>query len=311
LSLYLFGLIFTSSPSAVRQRDNLAGEVAPGSSRRPAALALSLGNLLYLASVALIASATVTVFFGTGYLLLVSPTAGTRAGSGAQNPRPEVQSPVRRLWPSEADRETAAARRGRAAVGASLPGSGDATPVSAIPLPPQITAETPEPQEHKAGQSYAGSPTVAVPPSIAENSALFDRETQTEAKAAKASHGVAGLAAAADQAPGAFAASALNPPGTPFSAAEIAGLLEHGDTLLRTGDVASARLFYERAAAAGDGRAALRLGATFDPAFLDRAGLRNVQGSAAEARSWYGRALDLETAEAKRQPNRLESKQER
>jgi TPR repeat protein len=77
--------------------------------------------------------------------------------------------------------------------------------------------------------------------------------------------------------------------------------LEHGDAMLRNADLTSARLFYERAAAGGDGRAALRLGATFDPAFLDRAGLRNVKGDAAEARLWYGRALDLGMAEAKRQ----------
>jgi len=53
------------------------------------------------------------------------------------------------------------------------------------------------------------------------------------------------------------------------------------------------------------------LGATFDPAFLGLAGLRNVQGDAAEARSWYSRALDLGAAEAKRQLNSLETKQGR
>jgi hypothetical protein len=41
---------------------------------------------------------------------------------------------------------------------------------------------------------------------------------------------------------------------------EIAELLARGDALLRTGDIASARLFYDRAASAGQGQAALRLG---------------------------------------------------
>ena len=50
-----------------------------------------------------------------------------------------------------------------------------------------------------------------------------------------------------------------------LSAAEIAGLLARGDWLFATGDVASARLLYERAADAGEARAAVRLGETFDP----------------------------------------------
>ena len=70
----------------------------------------------------------------------------------------------------------------------------------------------------------------------------------------------------------------------------------------------SARLFYERAARAGDGRAALRLGATFDPAFLSRLGIAKGQADPAAARLWYGRALDLGVSDAKRQLNNLEAK---
>jgi TPR repeat protein len=58
-------------------------------------------------------------------------------------------------------------------------------------------------------------------------------------------------------------------------------------------DVTSARLFYERAAQAGDGQGALRMGMTFDPGFLDRSGIRGVQGAPARAISWYNRALAL------------------
>jgi TPR repeat protein len=63
------------------------------------------------------------------------------------------------------------------------------------------------------------------------------------------------------------------------------------------GDVSSARLFYERAADAGDGHATLRLGNTFDPAFLDFAQLR-VSGDSAMAASWYARARELGAPEA-------------
>jgi hypothetical protein len=78
-----------------------------------------------------------------------------------------------------------------------------------------------------------------------------------------------------------------------FKNAEAESLLVRGDTFLATGDLASARLFYESAAAAGSGVAALRLGGTFDPAFLARVRIGRVQGDLASASYWYRRARDL------------------
>ena len=85
---------------------------------------------------------------------------------------------------------------------------------------------------------------------------------------------------------------ALSPPTE--SPAEIAALVARGDSFLSAADIASARLFYERAADAGDGPAAFRLGATFDPAFLDRAGMRgSIRADPEQAASWYRRAREL------------------
>jgi hypothetical protein len=80
--------------------------------------------------------------------------------------------------------------------------------------------------------------------------------------------------------------------------AETAALLSRGDALFGVGDVASARLFYERAADAGNGEAALRLGETYDPNFLERAKLRAVQGDLKAAVHWYRRARELGVVEA-------------
>jgi hypothetical protein len=103
-------------------------------------------------------------------------------------------------------------------------------------------------------------------------------------------------------------ASPAPAPGKPhLSAKEIAALSARGDNLLGNGDIISARLFYERAADAGDGRAALRLGATFDPGFLARAGLPGVHGDVAQARKWYRRALALGAADAERWIKALDS----
>jgi len=79
-----------------------------------------------------------------------------------------------------------------------------------------------------------------------------------------------------------------------------------GDVLVSSRDIASARLYYERAAGLGDGRGALRMGETFDPVFLERAGIRGTRGDAQEALSWYRRARDLGDAEADRLLKNLE-----
>jgi TPR repeat protein len=79
---------------------------------------------------------------------------------------------------------------------------------------------------------------------------------------------------------------------------EISSLLTRGDSLLGVRDVTSARLYYERAADAGDAQAALRLGETYDPAFLALARLNEVRGDPVVATRWYRRARELGNPEA-------------
>ena len=67
---------------------------------------------------------------------------------------------------------------------------------------------------------------------------------------------------------------------------------------MSTGDLPSARQFYERAADHGDGRAALRMGETYDPAFLAQSGLDGARGDALLAARWYLRALELGVPDA-------------
>jgi hypothetical protein len=93
-----------------------------------------------------------------------------------------------------------------------------------------------------------------------------------------------------------------------FSGAEIAGLLARGDWLFATGDVASARLLYERA---GEARAAVRLGETFDPVYLDGSHLRGLHGDPDMAVFWYRHARDLGATEVASRLKKLEAKQGR
>jgi TPR repeat protein len=78
---------------------------------------------------------------------------------------------------------------------------------------------------------------------------------------------------------------------------EIALLLQRGDQLLSTGDIASARRFFERAADQGDGAAATRLAKTYDPLYLQQSGVRGMFGDPAKAVTWYHKGIsggDLE-----------------
>jgi hypothetical protein len=87
---------------------------------------------------------------------------------------------------------------------------------------------------------------------------------------------------------------AMQAAGARIPTEEIAALLARGDVLFGKGDITSARLFYERAAEEGDAQAAMRLGESYDAAFLARARLNGVSGDAASALRWYRYARELE-----------------
>jgi TPR repeat protein len=58
-------------------------------------------------------------------------------------------------------------------------------------------------------------------------------------------------------------------------------------------DISAARLLYERAATAGDGRAAAALARTYDPAFLAEVGAHGIAADASLALAWYRKAASL------------------
>jgi len=90
-----------------------------------------------------------------------------------------------------------------------------------------------------------------------------------------------------------------------LSGAVVSGLNARGDALLGAGDVTSARLFYQRAAEAGDGRAALLVGATFDPLFLAQIKVHGTRADTAVAADWYRLARSLGASDADRLLRRL------
>ena len=73
----------------------------------------------------------------------------------------------------------------------------------------------------------------------------------------------------------------------------VADLIAHGQKMIDVGYLAGARAYFKRAAEAGSGEAALKLGATYDPEFIDQIGALGVKADPKEARAWYERAKQL------------------
>lgn len=108
--------------------------------------------------------------------------------------------------------------------------------------------------------------------------------------------------------------SALQSGGPSFSrrldAAELDALVAHGNALVATGDLAGARLLYQRAAESGNARAALTLAETYDPIVLETLGEAGLAPNVAIARAWYRKARELGAAEAQARLERLEHRSE-
>jgi TPR repeat protein len=94
-----------------------------------------------------------------------------------------------------------------------------------------------------------------------------------------------------------------------LDAGEIAALVKRAEALIGSGDLAAARLVLRRAAEAGDARAAMMLGGTYDPTVLEKLGVRGVVPDFAIARSWYEKAKRFGASNAALQPDLLAKKQ--
>jgi hypothetical protein len=93
--------------------------------------------------------------------------------------------------------------------------------------------------------------------------------------------------------PPAEAVSAPTPAKPVLRQEEIAMMIERGRVLFEAGDVAAARLFFRRAANAGDAAAAIAMGATYDPEVLTQRFIHGIEADAQEAQKWYEKAREM------------------
>jgi hypothetical protein len=104
--------------------------------------------------------------------------------------------------------------------------------------------------------------------------------------------------------------SQMRPPAlsmTPEKRTQALRLLQRGDGMLAEGNIAPARLLYERATELGLAEAAMALAATYDPAEFPRLNVQGIEPNPEEARRWYERARQLGADEADQRLRRLEA----
>lgn len=73
--------------------------------------------------------------------------------------------------------------------------------------------------------------------------------------------------------------------------------MAHGQKMIDVGYFAGARAYYQRAAEAGSGEAALAVGATYDPAFVSALRAQGIKPDRQAAEAWYSRAAALGVAD--------------
>lgn len=220
------------------------------------------------------------------------------------SPSPTTRSAAKPM-PEPAQAAVPIATPGTSAVGANP--SGNNVAEQPLPPPPPASAEhASQPQPQPSHATAAAEPRPATPAAggkivadAAPNPAALSPSAAPERSAATPPTPAAATTPApvAAQPPSTPAASIKTPPTTAapptLSTDAIAALVARGDALLDTGDIVSARLYYERAADGGDGHAARLMAETFDPGLIERAGLRSIKPDLGSALLWYRRARDL------------------
>jgi TPR repeat protein len=78
----------------------------------------------------------------------------------------------------------------------------------------------------------------------------------------------------------------------------MAALMKRGEQFVALGDLAAARLLFQRAAEAGSAQAAIAMGRTYDPGFLSTGTLHGEKPDPASAIEWYHKAAALGDAQA-------------
>jgi hypothetical protein len=167
------------------------------------------------------------------------------------------------------------------------------------PVTPEPPATTTAPDLQAARRSQPGA-AASGSPSREEITAAYQSAIKSRVVAVEP-------AVAVREAPAAPPPVAAAPPVRRIDPDELAMLLTRAKGLLAIGDITAARLLLERAADAQEAEAALMLAGTYDPQVLGVQDMRSVTPDPAMARTWYQKAAQLGSADARRRLSQIQN----
>jgi hypothetical protein len=244
--------------------------------------AVEAGSLFFLAAATIVGAAASGSLFAAGFIHLLQSKGAIR---------PAIVGTSASPLPPGSDHAPAIAAAARfsirAASAVSQPDRRATSGSVAGPPPPASPPDGAAPPRAAAGPP----PPAASPP---DGGAL-------------SSMAAAALPGATPREGGATSRTAPPPPTASPPDEAVRFALSQGDASFAGGELSVARFYYEQAAAVGNADAAVRMGETFDPAFLQRDQYRRVRGDPAAARFWYQRALGLGAPEARQRLDDLDA----
>jgi hypothetical protein len=238
------------------------------------------------------------------------PAAAAPSTADAANAAPPTEPPAAASVPTAATEQAPASRPVQQAAPDAVPAAttpAETTPTESPPPTAQPGTVAPSVADADAGNAApsASTPTAtgqvraSEPPAPSAPSSVRSVAPTDAAPPPATAQPDSAAPRSADAAPSAASpAPAIQPPPRAQPSPAANALLARGDELIAIGDVATARIVYERAAALKSGRGATSTGRTYDPSFLRQIGAVGVVPDPETAASWYrkGAAMGDEAA---------------
>jgi hypothetical protein len=127
-----------------------------------------------------------------------------------------------------------------------------------------------------------------------------DTSTQSTQKSRAAESSDAGTVVVIQQNETGIQEAPAKKPVRALDADQIKLLMKQGEQFANQGDLATARILFQRAAEGGDATAATALAATYDPTVLAKLDVVGIRADLEKARFWYQKAVSLGSSDAKR-----------
>lgn len=178
-----------------------------------------------------------------------------------------------------------------------------AQPVADLPIddaaeaPPEASTEV-APAAAPTEETSPEAATEVAPPAVAREEAPAEASTELAAGAEEGDSEPVTNPSSGDTADPVDDAPLQTANVPPTAGPDVEGLLARGNTYLEAGDLVSARGFFKLAAQRGSGTAAMLMGMTYDPGYLELTKVVGLRPNPRQAEAWYLKAIEMDNEEA-------------